>query len=267
MAIYHIEEMAFAGLHFVRSMSIIYAGLISMPPVDPIKSTLEHLDLQNNNISIVPTCYFSGFKEFKTLIMNDNSLCLIPDISPLHNTLSNLQLSRNNIKYISGGVVKTVYSLLQILYLGQNTIQKFDSEMLTYWPSLRVLNLRDNLISHLPKSYPEGRMKQCSYKNASVCDLYFDGNPIHCDKAVEEIITRRQDGYDSIEWNCYIVIRHLRWSVCAFPPYLCGYNLQELSMCNVMMFRITVSFWGKSCRLAMDSPHKGPVMQSCFLCC
>ena len=220
------------------------AGLMSVPPVTPVKSTLEELVLINNNISTVPPRYFSSFKKLKHLSMRSNSLCLIPDISPLHNTIINLDLGRNNIASISGGVIKTVYPLLKFLTLEKNALNKFDSNVMSFWPLLSVLNLRDNLIVHLPTSYPERRTNQCSYINASVCSVYLDANPVHCDKAVEEIITRRQDGYDVVEWNCYIIIDRLAWTVCASPPQLCGQNLLELSMCSVITFRVSDPLWG-----------------------
>ena len=246
MTIYHIEEMVFAGLNFLRTIHLTKTGLISMPPVIPVKSTLEELVLTDNNISVVPRGYFVGFKTLKRLIMIGNSLSLIPDISPVLNTIIDLQLSQNDINFISGEVIKTVYPLLQSLHLGGNAIKKFDSDMLTFWPSLRILELGDNRIVHLPSSYPESRMKQCSNKNASICVLHFGKNPIHCDKAVEEIITRRQDGHNYVKWNCFIEINGLHQTVCASPPYLCGQNLQKLSMCSVMSFHVSGRLWRES---------------------
>ena len=70
--------------------------------------------------------------------------------------------------------------------------------------------------------------------------LLFDGNPIHCNKAVEEIITRRKYGLGVLQWNCYIEIYDLQWTVCASPPYLCGQNLMEMSMWNLMTCRVLV---------------------------
>ena len=160
----------------LRTLHIVRAGLMSMPPLTPVKNTLEDIVLTYNNISGVPSDYFSGFKKLKCLTMTGNSLCLIPNISPLYNTIINLQLENNKIYSISGGLIRTVYPLLQVLNLDKNALKKFDSEIVTFWPSLKVLSLRYNLIARLPTSSPEGRMKRCSGENASVCFLYFGRN-------------------------------------------------------------------------------------------
>ena len=227
--------MAFAGLHMLHTMHIMNAGLMSVSPVTPVKSTLDKLFLANNNISVVPPCYFSSFKKLKHLNMNSNSLSLIPDISPVCNTIINLQLSRNNIHSISGGVIKAVYPLFKFLYLEENTINKFNPDMMTFWPFLRV---------YLPTRYPERRTNQCSGINASVCYVSFDGNQVNCDKAVEEIIIRRQDGYNFAEWNCYVKIDELQRTACASPPQLCGQNLQGLSMYKITTFHVPDPWWG-----------------------
>ena len=172
MPIFYIKEMVFAGLHMLRTVQITSGGLRSMSPLTPVKNTLVGLTLTNNNISGVPPDYFLGFKKLKRLTMTGNSLSLIPNISPLCNTIINLQLGSNKIYSISGGLIRTVYPLLQVLNLKRNTIKKFDSDILNFWPSLRVLSLSYNLIARLPTSYPEGRMKLCSEENASVCTFY-----------------------------------------------------------------------------------------------
>ena len=241
MEIYHIEEMAFAGFHDLRTLTLKHTGLTSMPSINPVKRNLERLVLEYNNISVVPPGYFSAFKTLKYLCMYSNRLHLVPDISALHNTMIYVHLGENNIHSISHSLNGTIYPLVQFLDLSSNAIKTFDPAMLSLWPSLQVLNLRHNRIFHLPTSYPESRRKQCLYKITPSCFLYYGGNPIHCDKAVEELITRRRDGYYFVNWNCHIKIGALRETVCVSPPQLCGQNLVQLGEYNTDTWSICLS--------------------------
>ena len=70
MAITDCNEMAFAGIHDLRTLSLFQTELISMPPLNPIKSTLKILNLNSNHISFVPSGYFQGFKQLQKLFFN-----------------------------------------------------------------------------------------------------------------------------------------------------------------------------------------------------
>ena len=97
MAITDCNEMAFAGIHDLRTLSLFQTELISMPPLNPIKSTLKTLNLNSNHISFVPSGYFQGFKQLKNLYFSKNAFRLVPDIMALHDTISILIFTMNNI--------------------------------------------------------------------------------------------------------------------------------------------------------------------------
>ena len=228
--IYHIEEMAFAAVHHLRTMRLQHLGLKSMPPITPVKSSLEKLVLKYNNISFVPSDYFLGFKKLKILSLRDNTLHAVPDVIPLHHTILELYLTSNNIHSLSGALNGTIYPLLRKLYLGGNMISRVDAYMLSFWPSLRIWDLSGNEIIHLPASYPENNLKNCSNESFPQCDISFDGNPIHCDKVVDEIVIRRRNDRYSVYWNCFVRINNLWLTFCNSPLYLRGRHLAELGM-------------------------------------
>ena len=228
--IYHIEEMAFAGVHYLRTMRLQHLGLKSMPPITPVKSNLEELILKCNNISFVPSNYFLGFKKLKILSLRDNTLHSVPDVTLLHHTILELHLNSNNIHSLLGALNGTIYPLLRQLSLGGNVISSVDTAMLSLWPSLRIWDLSSNAIINLPASYPENNLKNCSNESVPQCDISFNRNPIHCDKVVEEIVIRRRNDRYSVYWNCFVRINNLWLTFCNSPLYLRGRHLAELGM-------------------------------------
>ena len=221
--------MAFAGIHTLQRMSLIDTGLSSMPPLTPVKNTLRNLCLDHNNISYVPPGYFLGFNKLGTLSMNSNLLLEVPDVYPLLNTITKLFLNTNHVLSISGGLNGTTYPLMRYISLAGNAITMFDSDMMSFWPLLKLLILSGNRIVYLPTSYPKNDEQRCPEGRT---DLHFVRNPIHCDGAVEGIITRRIDGHHYVDWNPCVRISELSFTVCASPSYLCGRNLVELSKWN-----------------------------------
>ena len=104
--------MAFAGISSLQSIRLMHTGLISMPPLTPVKNTLKRLRLDYNNISRVPHGYFLGFEKLHFLSMRCNKLHQVPDITPLHNIITYLDLGENNIVSISGVLNGTTYRQL-----------------------------------------------------------------------------------------------------------------------------------------------------------
>ena len=120
--IYHIEDETFAGISNVQSISLRYTALMNMPPLAPVKNTLEQLHLDYNNISRIPHDYFVGFNNLQKLFICCNKLRDVPDITTLHNTLTFLELRENNIMSISGVLNGTTYRQLRYISLGSNII-------------------------------------------------------------------------------------------------------------------------------------------------
>ena len=228
MAITDCNEMAFAGIHDLRTLTLFHTELIYMPPLNPIKSTLKILNLNSNRISFVPSGYFQGFKQLQKLFFTENTFRVVPDISALHNTIVVLILSMNSIHSINGWLNEAIYLQLSELYLDHNVIREFDPNMLSYWPNLNLLNLDGNRIVQLPTGYKEDHYKNCSEDNPNVCTLHFERNPIHCDRSIEGIITRWRKEYDSSRITCNVEIYGLSRTICSCPARLRGRDLATL---------------------------------------
>ena len=222
--IYQIDEMAFVGIHSLRTIRLEETSLTTMPPLAPLKPTLEGLFLSANNISFVPKNYFLGFQKLHTLKMWNNNLCLIPDTTPLRHTIIYVNLGANKIRSISGGLIGTIYPHIKYIHLGYNDIHTFDWEVMSFWPALHFLNLRYNNIVNLPTSYPMSDGRNCSGENPNVI-LDFTFNPTHCGEAVKYIISRRAIHF--AEMNSCVRIIDLGHIVCASPAELRGRNLDE----------------------------------------
>ena len=95
--------MAFAGISDLRILHLVHTGLMTMPPLDPVRSTLKELYLDFNNISFVPGGYFSGFKTLQILSIRHNILRLFPVITQLQLTISKLLLTNNILQSIPYG--------------------------------------------------------------------------------------------------------------------------------------------------------------------
>ena len=154
MEIVHIDELAFVGLTTLCNLNLMHAGLLMVPPLSLVKSTLEELHLVHNNISSVPRDYFVGFEKLAVLSLRNNLLYEIPEISSLWSTITNINFDSNRVNYISLGLNWTVYSQLTNVHLGGNAIRIFQSDIMSFLPTLQRFVLHDNNIVHLPASFP-----------------------------------------------------------------------------------------------------------------
>ena len=226
--IHFIDELAFSGIPSLRFLLLFYAGLMTVPPLNPVKCTLKELDLSYNNISSIPRGYFVGFKNLALLSMRYNLLHEIPDIAPLRNTIIEIQLYFNQIISISGALNRTIYSQLKKILLTGNSIMVLNPDMLLFWPRLTYMDLSDNRIVQLPSTFSGAKCRNSSDRSTTECVLNFSYNPIHCDKAIENILNRRPNHYNYAEFECNIHIVDLMWTKCTSPAHLCGWDLMTL---------------------------------------
>ena len=210
--IHEIDEMAFVGIHCLRTIRLEETSLTSMPPLAPLKSTFEGLFLSANDISFVPKNHFLCLDNLHTLKMWNNDLCFILDITPLSHTMIYVNLSASKIRSISGSLIKTIYPHMKNIYFGYNNVHEFDWEVMTFWPALQYMNLKYNNIVSLPTSYSMPIDRNCSGNNPTVI-LDFTYNPIHCGEAVKYIISRRASY--AAEMNSCVRIIYLKHMVCA----------------------------------------------------
>ena len=68
-----------------------------MPPLNPVKHTLELLSLPFNDLEYIENSYFMGFRRLQMLILSHNHQMSIPDISPLTSTLTSFDIAHNSV--------------------------------------------------------------------------------------------------------------------------------------------------------------------------
>ena len=120
-----------------------------MPPLDPVKSTLKHLNLRSNFLRKIDQDFFHGFIKLASLDLSSNDLNDLPDLSPVAQTLSTFKVPNNEIISISPSVSSTNFSILFRLDVARNKIKQLNLEMLNSWPNLVFLHIDFNLIETL----------------------------------------------------------------------------------------------------------------------
>ena len=154
----------------LRDIRIHRAGLNTMPPLDPVKRSLQRLYLDVNNlISIGPTLYFKGFSHLSEISLQSNSLHTFPDVTPLSHTLSLLFLSYNQIQSIPQNFYMTKFLHISLVRLESNHLSYFDHESISAWPELTHMFFCYNNIRALPYIY--GQNKNCSTMQRQDCWL------------------------------------------------------------------------------------------------
>ena len=158
-------------LHCIR---IQYCQLTAMPPFDVIKKSLLFINLGRSNISHVPQNYFEGFTHLKSLYFTSNYLSNLPNIQSLNRTLMTFGLEYNNIAALSGSLVDQEFKMLKELLLRSNLLTQFDIGLLTFWPSLRLLDVSRNPLTTLPN------ISNFNITRSQMTTIQFSYNQIEC---------------------------------------------------------------------------------------
>ena len=120
-----------------------------MPPLDPIKSSLEYLDLKHNALMLTePNCFF-GFHRLTALDLSDNIFSAIPDISPLADTLMRLFIMDNVVASLEPFLYNFTYTELTSLVVSRNNIIELTPKMISQWPRLTYLSIEYNMLESL----------------------------------------------------------------------------------------------------------------------
>ena len=123
-----------------------------MPPLDPIKKTIIFLDLSSNIILSVPQNYFDGYRHLKRLNLSWNKLSVSPNVQLLNRTLEVFLLNYNKITALSGSVIEQEFRKLKELGLQSNLLTLFAVRFISYWPSLRLLDISFNPLTTVPNT-------------------------------------------------------------------------------------------------------------------
>ena len=144
-----IEDDAFVGLKKLISLDLSFCGLNKVPPLDPLKGNLESLLLSSNYLVDIPGEYFCGFSRLMSIRLEYNKLLAVPNITPLKASLAVLDLSENQIPSFEPFLTNTTFPALRILGVSENTIRDLSRDMISCWPKLKSLHLRNNLLKNL----------------------------------------------------------------------------------------------------------------------
>ena len=147
--IHSIEKGAFNGLHKLTELALTSCSLSQMPPLDPIKRNLVHLNLRLNHSMEMAQSYFNGFSRLIRLDLGWNRLAIFPDISPLAQTLHTFKVPGNEITSISASITSSNFSALSILDIASNRFTRVNLEIISHWPILRYVDIAYNLIETL----------------------------------------------------------------------------------------------------------------------
>ena len=149
-----------------------------MPPLEPVKDTLQVLNVHDNNISKISRDYFEGCNALAYLTLSKNKLSSFPDVSPARQTLNLLKISSNVISAISQTITDSTFPYLEEVDISNNEIKMVPCTMLSAWPNIHIINIKYNMLSRLNKCiFTDGN-------KTSQVKVFAYGNPFRCDAAL-----------------------------------------------------------------------------------
>ena len=120
-----------------------------MPPLIPVKDSLETLWLHKNLIVAIKDTYFNGFKRMISIDLHSNYLNVCPNVSFLAKQLKSLWLAHNKISSLKPFLTSTGFTQLLHLDVSYNEIYMLNLEMISHWPALRYFHINGNLLTSL----------------------------------------------------------------------------------------------------------------------
>ena len=187
-----IDINAFSGLPNITPLLINNCELKKLPKLNTLKRNLKSFSLSYksfslsyNNISDFSLDYFHGFMFI--FGASRNSLTSIPAINELASHPGTLELMSNRIADVEGRWRgnDTVYESLTFLGLGDNQMTSIDAVMIKALPSIRLLDLTENLITHFED--PTEYLLQISSKYT----IALSENPLACSSHLVWVVSVR----------------------------------------------------------------------------
>ena len=146
------------------------------PSLQFMRKTLVTLELKYNRIAHINAAYFAGCQKLRAVNLNGNLLSIPPNIDHIAHSLITIFLSRNRFSGVFLYFTKSFWKL-QVLQLEHNQITSFCMMQKWHLPSLGVLNLARNNISHLNIKVQLGLRRNLI--------LILKDNPIRCENIIE----------------------------------------------------------------------------------
>ena len=120
-----------------------------MPPLGAIKGNLATLHLSSNCLIEIARYYFCGFTRLRSIRLDRNKLLAVPNMTPLKASLTILDLSGNRIPSFEPFMTNTTFPKLRNLGVSSNAITYLRRDIISCWPKLMTLHLRNNLLKNL----------------------------------------------------------------------------------------------------------------------
>jgi hypothetical protein len=130
-------------------------------------STIESLDLSNNQIFELNANFFKSLANLRTLIISSNSLSFLK--FDIFNNLINLELldlSNNQLIELSDGLFYSLINL-QFVSINSNFISKINNSLFLNQKNLQGLDLSNNQISRIPYRLFYSHLSSLVYLNLS----------------------------------------------------------------------------------------------------
>ncbi|XP_055494494.1 leucine-rich repeat-containing protein 17-like [Leucoraja erinacea] len=132
------------GLKYVNCTSATLHQIPTSLPQDT-----EHLDLSNNNLTVLPTKAFHTLWKMNILLISSCNVKHVEDGAfALLENLWRLDLQRNDIRQL-GSSFSTGLSFLTELILSDNNLDRISSQMFQYMDNVQKLYLDKNSIDHI----------------------------------------------------------------------------------------------------------------------
>ena len=147
--IHVIEDDAFVGLNHLSSLTLNYCGLKEVPPLGPVKGNLKILHMSFNCLIAIPEDFFCGFTRLRSISLDSNKLLAVPNITPLKSRLTHLEFGGNQIPSFEPFLMHTAFPTMHQLSVHNNKITYLSRDMISWWPKLIFLHLRNNLLKSL----------------------------------------------------------------------------------------------------------------------
>ena len=231
-----IHPEAFSVMRNLFSLKIESTTNFTPPLLDPIKKTLQRLELSRSPIFFINDTYFYGFEKLHKIYLRSIFLRTLPDFSKLSTILTSLDLTDNRIRNIHN-MYDTNFTHLETIYLRGNLLEIIDSRRLNY-PNLMTIDLAENRIMTVDVfgNFIFGKQLRMSSNEAGYeypnTVMYLGHNIWHCDTSLLWVTTGYSMGQHMYMLRNGLIIVDYTFMKCNSPQRCNGSDVSAAGMCT-----------------------------------